>query len=699
MNDLKKLFAPSSLAVIGASRREGSLGKMFLDAVVHMNFKGQLLPINPKAEEINGIQCYPDINALPDVPDLAVILLPKEMVLTTVDQLSAKGVKHVIVISAGFKETGPEGAQRERELLQRIRECKMRMVGPNSMGLFNTHPTISLNATFSPTIPLRGHVGFISQSGALGVAVLELAQQMNLGFSTFVSTGNKADIGDVDCLQFLKGDENTKVIIFYQEAIDHPHQFRKICKSIVSDKPILTLKAGRTGSGLRAASSHTGALAADDLLTDAFLRQSGVIRCDTLQELLDTARAFVNLKIPSGNKFVVVTNAGGPGILASDALEKEGIQLPSLSEKTIQKLKTFLPAEAGLQNPIDMIASATHETYLQACELLEKEKDIDGLFVVIVKPPVDTTADKIVKELQPLIKKSKKPFFLTIMACREQANDKQDHYSEKLNIFSYPESAARVAGHSIRYRQIQKRFKAGADSDKTDLRIYDIPAKQRQASFKEITGLLEKYNLPICDYLLTSHIEQVIDFFRKRKRIVLKIANEQILHKSDQNLVKLNLMSEDKIREAFEEIQKTAKAILPEHIKPLVLVQEFIPQGIELVLGTSRDPHYGQLIMFGIGGVLVELYRDVSFRQIPLQNEDILQMIDELKGKKLLEGFRQFPRMNKEILIAMIRDFSQLIVDNPYIVQMDLNPIIWSSEKNRPIIVDSRCTIDISKKG
>jgi acetyltransferase len=362
VSDFEKLLAPKSIVIIGASRKEGSLGKMYLDAVLKFKYTGKIYIVNPKADQIEAIKCYPDINSLPEVPDLAIMLLPKDFVIDVTKQLAKKGIKNIVVISAGFKEVGGEGIERENQLLQIVQKNNMRMVGPNSMGLFNTVKEISFNGTFSPTPPIPGHVGFVSQSGALGVAVLELSMDRGLGFSVFVSTGNKTDISDVEILQYLSEDANTKVAILYQESIDNPEMFRNICTAFVQKKPLLVLKAGRTKSGLRAASSHTGALASDDITADTFLKQCGAIRCETLQEIMDTALAFENQPLPKGNKIAVITNAGGPGILATDALENNGLELAQLSKKSVRSLKEFLPAEASVSNPVDMIASANHET-------------------------------------------------------------------------------------------------------------------------------------------------------------------------------------------------------------------------------------------------------------------------------------------------------------------------------------------------
>jgi acetyltransferase len=690
---LISIFAPKSIAVIGASRREGSLGKMFLDAVVGMDYKGSIYPINPKAERINNIRCYTDISSVPDIPDLAIILLPKEMVLGAVQAVAQKKVRNIIIISAGFKEVGAEGRERENTLVAYIKNNNMRMIGPNSMGLFNTEPSISLNATFSPTPPIPGHVGFISQSGALGVAVLELSQNLGLGFSCFVSTGNKADINDADCLRFLAGDNNTNTIILYQESIENPAAFREICMKIVPHKPILTLKAGRTESGLKAASSHTGVLASDDIITDTFLKQCGIIRCETLQELLDTALALISQPMPSGNKVAIVTNAGGPGILASDALENHGLELALLSEDTILQLRQHLPPEAGLYNPVDMIASATHETYRNVCSIVDKDKNVDSIFLIIVKPPVNTTPKEIIEEIKQVVENSKKPFFCTLMAQENPEAGLEVFRALNLPVFSFPESSARALGNMIKYMKIKDRFKKSkpglANISKTSNKMGD----KKQATFREIMELLSKYGLNSCDYIITSQEEEIVKFQKQMGPIVLKIANEEIIHKSDAGLVKLNLSSSAEVKHAFNEISTKAGPLISFGKNPILLAQKMVRSNIELVLGAKRDPVFGATIMFGIGGIFVELYKDVVFRILPVDEIEIHQMLEELKGKKILEGFRHYPAIDFKVLTETILNFSTMIDENPEIVEMDLNPLLWSVDKNDLIVVDSRCTL------
>jgi len=691
---LTSLFTPKSVAVVGASRREGTLGKMLLDAIINMNYRGKIFPINPKTEQINEIPCFPDISSLPEIPDLAILLLPKEMVYNTVEEIAKKKIQNILVISAGFKEVGAEGIRREKELVDLIHLHNIRMVGPNSMGLFNTAPELSLNATFSPTTPIPGHVGFVSQSGALGVAVLELSQKIGLGFSNFVSTGNKADIGDVDCLRFLAEDKNTEVIILYQESIDDPVAFKNVCSELVSQKPILTLKAGRTKSGLKAASSHTGAIASDDILTDAFIKQCGIIRCKSLQELMDTAHVLTSQPLPTGKKVAVITNAGGPGILISDALESYELELAVLTDKTKSSLGAILPPEAGLNNPVDMIASATHETYFEVCRILENDPGIDAIVVIIVKPPVNTTPKMIISKLRPLIDCSEKTFLFSLMAG-ESSDIGIDLFKEgKIPVFSYPEQTARALGNMVRYVGIKERF-AKSKIVSTDKRETSLAKKtnKRQASFEEILHLLKKYKMNVCEFSLVKTRAQALDFQNNTKNIALKIVNEEIIHKSDEGLVELNLSTPQEVENAYERIVSRAKLFLTGDTKPLLLAQKMISEGLELVLGAKRDPIFGPVIMFGIGGIFVELYKDVAFRVAPVDEPTVEQMIEELRGKKILNGFRNFKPINRKILVQTILNFSKLVSEHPEILEIDLNPLIWSSDNNELIVVDSRCTI------
>ena len=691
MKSLAKLFAPHSIAIIGASRRDGTLGKMFLDAVVAMDYQGKIYPVNPKADEINGIPCYPDIDCVPEVPDLVVILIAKDYVFDALDQLYRKQVKNVVVISAGFREVGPEGAKLEEALLAKVKQYDMRMIGPNSMGIFNTHPEISLNATFSPTKPQPGHVAFISQSGALGVAVLELSRKIGLGFSIFVSTGNKADIGDVEVLQYVADDENTSTIILYQEALDHPTEFRQALGKIVQKKPVLTLKSGRTQSGERAASSHTGALASDDRLTDAFLRQCGVIRCDTLQELLDSAHAFSTQPLPKGNKVAVVTNAGGPGILASDALESSRLVLPSFSAETISQFKEILPAEAGLKNPVDMIASANHNTYHDVCSILNNDAHVDAIFVIIVKPPVATTPLTIANELKPLMDKSKKPFFFVIMADTD-FDGSSEHIKEiGVPVFAFPHSAATALGNMVRYVEILDKFQPPEPVNRVK-KTTSVSSK-RQLTFDECANLLSQYDITVTANLTTRSYTEAKKFLHQNEKLAVKIADENVIHKSDLGLVQLNISDDLQLKNAFDQISANAKKSKATANISSLLLQKMYPDGVEMIIGASMDPLLGPVIMFGTGGIFVELYKDIVFKILPVSKQDAKDMISEIKTQKLLDGFRGLPIINRNKLSEIIYSFGKLIQENTHILEMDINPLLWPRGFDHPVVVDCRATI------
>ena len=691
MSKFEKLLAPKSVVIVGASRKEGSLGKMYLNAVIKFKYTGRIYLVNPKADEIEGIKCYPDIDSLPQTPDLAILLLPKDFVIAMVEQLARNSIKNIIVISAGFKEVGGKGIKREKQLLEIVKKNNMRMVGPNSMGLFNTIRDLSFNGTFSPTPPIPGHVGFVSQSGALGVAVLELSIDRGLGFSVFVSTGNKTDISDVEILQYLSDDDNTKVAMLYQESIDNPVKFREACTSFVQKKPLIVLKAGRTKSGLKAASSHTGALASDDIIADIFLRQCGAIRCQTLDELLDTALAFENQPIPKGNKIAVVTNAGGPGILASDALEKSGLELAQVSENTIQQLKKILPEEASLSNPVDMIASATHETYKNTCEILIADDNVDAILLIIVKPPVKTTPLQIIENLKLVIESNSKPIYATLMARATTEAGLEKFRELKIPVYNFPEAAAMAIGNVVKFNIIKNKINPFSfDGKKSSIE----PGIKIQAYVSEVIELFKKYSLPVCEHLVIDNLKEALDFLGKAKNVAMKVANSEVIHKSDSGLVILNIDSKESMSKFFPELLENIKRNLPSGIAPKILIQKMMKGKIELVIGSRNDPQFGQVLMFGSGGTLVELFKDVAFRVLPITHKEALDLIKEINGYKLLTGYRNISAVNLNNLADLLVRVGQMLIDTPHILEMDLNPLIWQKGDDYPTIVDFRMTVN-----
>lgn len=698
MRRLEKILCPNSIAIIGASRKSGSLGNVFLEGILRMNYRGQIYPINPKAREIENIKAYPDIASLPEKPDLAVILLPVNFVLDTLEQLGESGIKNVIVISAGFKEVGGEGIKREEKLIELGKRYGMNMVGPNCMGIFNTDPTVSFNGTFSPTLPNPGHVAYISQSGALGVAIMELAAESDLGFSVFVSTGNKADVNDNDILEFLQQDRNTKVITLYLESIDKPEAFRKICSKTAAVKPILAVKAGRTASGLKAASSHTGALANPEHIIDGFLKQSGVIRFDNLEDMFNAARALDAQPLPGGPRVAVITNAGGPGILASDAIERYGLELAQLHDATVKKLQEVLPAEAATANPVDMIASATHETYKNVLEIIQADENVDSILLIIVKPPVNTTPAKIFANIEELIPNCGKTIIPVLMAQRDETAGTEICKKLQLPLYAYPEAAVKSLAAMGDYLNIQQRFRksqAVVVKPKMEEALLSGSGKgNKQARLSDLLDLLKAYDIHAAPYALSAEAEDIIKFQKKvQDKIVLKTANEQIIHKSDAGLIKTGLDSEEAIRAAFNEMNETLQRMLPADVQPLFLAQKQLPAGTELVLGGKKEPLFGQVVMVGIGGIFIEALKDVAFRIAPVNAYEAREMLDSLRSQTVLDGFRGNPAIDRDAFAYTIQQFSLLLAEHPEIVEMDLNPLIWSDAEQRAVVVDVRATI------
>jgi acetyltransferase len=576
MSRLEYFFRPGSVAVIGASRKEGSLGKMFIDAIRQLPFSGKIYPVNPNAESINGITCYPDIKSLPEIPDLVIILLPSHLVSVTMKELGQAGIKNVIEISAGFREIGEEGRKREEEIIGIARLHDMRILGPNCMGIFNTDIRVQFNGTFSPIPPNKGRVAFISQSGALGVGVLELSKNSDLGFSVFASTGNKADIGETDILDFLHQDQNSAVIMMYLESINTPVSFRKVCGQIAAVKPILAVKAGYTESGIRAASSHTGALANPDYIIDGFLKQSGVLRFDNLKEMIDSARALSQQPLPDGPRTAIVTNAGGPSILASDALEKAGLRLAQLKPVTIEKLKSILPEEASTGNPIDMIASATHDTYYDVMETVLQDDGVDNVILIIVRPPVDTDPKRIIENLEPLLQNCGKPILSVLMSRKDEYDGLECFRKLQIPVYLYPEPAVNAMGSMWKYHQIQQRFRKSEaiviHPELEEPLVSETLGESRQVPVDKLFELLEHYDISTVPWILSDSFEDILEFHKKQDApVVLKIANEQIIHKSDAGLVHMDLNTESAIRQAFQDIIQSAVQELPDRVTPTVL--------------------------------------------------------------------------------------------------------------------------------
>lgn len=698
MSRLDRFLSPSSVCIVGASRKENSLGKAMLNIMQQMDYRGKIYPINPNADIINDLRVYPSINDLPEIPELAIVLLPFQMVAESLDQLGKFGIKNVIIISAGFREIGGEGIEREKELIKIKEKYNINLLGPNCMGFFNTAPDSSFNGTFSPTVPNPGNIAFISQSGALGVGIMELAVDTDLGFSLFVSTGNKSDINDNDILEYLYTDPNTHVIAMYLESIDQPEIFRNICRKIAAVKPIVAVKAGRTKSGLRAASSHTGALANPEHIVDGFLKQCGVIRKDNMKELFDAVRVLTYQDLPKSSNIAIVTNAGGPSIIASDAIEKAGLELARLSKRTIKKLKKILPEEASVENPVDMIASADHNTYHDTLEIIIDDDAVDAILLIIVRPPVNTTPRKIAQSIEALTYNCAKPIIAVVMSRNDNESGFNEFKRLGLPVFKYPDDAVRAMATLWSYQKIQQQFRRSetivATRKMGQTLISGSGINNDQVRLKDLIELMESYDIKCAPNLISEDEKALCEFQKSvHDSIVLKIANEQIIHKTESGLLKLDINSKDELLSAMDELRIKVKPFLPADINPLFLAQKQVKGGVELVLGGKRDPQFGPVIMVGIGGIFVEVLKDVSFKIAPVNAYEAKEMLSDLRSQALLNGFRGQPLVDRDAFGYTIQQFSLLLAEHPEIVEMDLNPLIWSDTQNRAIAVDIRAKV------
>jgi acetate---CoA ligase (ADP-forming) len=669
---MARLFEPRSVAIIGASRERGKIGAEILHNVLSAGFRGEVYPINPSAAEIEGARCYPRLSDVPGSVDLAVISVPAAAAPAAIDDCVAKGVKAVVVITAGFSETGEEGRRQEGLLLEKIRDAGMRMVGPNCMGLVNTNPAVRLNATFAPIYPPEGRVGLSSQSGALGLALLDYAARLNLGISTFVSVGNKADVSSNDLVQYWAEDPRTDVILLYLESFGSPGVFARIARRIARRKPIVAVKAGRSRAGARAASSHTGALAESDAVVDALFRQAGVIRTGTLEELFDVAALLAHQPVPRGRRVAIVTNAGGPGILAADACEAQGLELPALDARTVAALRAFLPAAASVANPIDMLAAAPPDHYVRTLELVLADPNVDSLLVIFI-PPIATDADAVAKAIVDGSRKAgEKPVLAIFMSARGAPE-----ILKPIPSYAFPEPAAMALARATDYGQWRTR-PPGVVPELPDLRMEDArqvigTALGRGGGWLEALEcdrLLTAFGIPTAPLRLAADPASAVAAAREiGLPVVLKAVGHAILHKTEVGGVRVDLENEVAVRAAAEEMAGRIEGLTG------FLVQPMVPGGVEVIVGVVRDPTFGPLVVYGSGGTLVELLSDAAFRLHPLTDADASAMLDEVRGTALLRGYRSAPRADEAALRDLLLRVSALVEACPEVREMDLNPV------------------------
>src|SRR5688572_4785261 len=698
VNALKFFFEPSAVAVIGASRERGTIGGEIFHNLLQYGFKGPVYPVNPAAGVIESVKCYPSIEAISDPVDLAVIVVPASSVIEVANACARKGVKALVVISAGFSETGKEGKARQAELLRVCRGAGMRLIGPNCMGIANTNPAVLLDATFAPGIPPRGRVGFSSQSGALGLAIMEFANSLGLGISTFVSVGNKADISGNDLLRYWESDDDTDVILLYLESFGNPKKFSEIARRVGRRKPIAVVKSGRSAAGARATSSHTGALiAASDVTVDALFRQAGVVRTDTLAELFDVASLLANQPLPNGPRVGIITNAGGPGILCADACEARGLKVPVLSNHSQAKLRAFLPPGASAGNPVDMIASASAEHYRKAIEIVGGDENIDSL-IVIFTPPLVTHAGDVANSIVaavPHIGKDK-PLLSVFLSAHETPMELRTA-SASIPSYSFPETAAIALARATRYRQWRDRresYPAGFQ----DIRIDEAAAVVAGALGRgdgwltpdEVAKLCSCYGLPLIEQRIVATVEDAGSAADEiGGEIALKAIAPGLVHKTEAGAVRLHLKGAKAVRAAAREMNE--KLSSQGHAPSGFVVQQMAKRGVEMLVGVVHDPQFGPVVACGAGGVQVELLRDVSVRLTPLSNEDASEMIRELKTYPLLTGFRGSAALDVTALEEGLLRVSSMVEDLPQIAELDCNPFVV--HESGATILDARIRV------
>ena len=692
------ILRPHSIAIIGASRHPNTIGYQILDNLIRYGFNGPLYPVNPKVAVVHSIRAYPSVTAIPDPVELAVIVVPKDLVLEAAEECGRKGVKGLVVITAGFAEVGGEGVEREQRLLEVVRRYGMRMVGPNCMGVLNSAAEYSMNATFAPTMPPYGPVGFISQSGAMGLSILDYAEELGIGIHQFVSVGNKADVSGNDLLLYWADDPEIRVILMYLESFGNARRFYQIARQLTRKKPIFVVKAGRTAAGARAASSHTAALAGTDLAADALMEQCGVLRAQTVEELFDYAMAFPRLPLPRGDRVAIISNAGGPGIILADACESLGLRVAELAPATQAAIRAQVPEEAAVRNPVDLIASATAQTFGNVVGLVLQDPNIDAVIVSVAPPPLKGQAGDVAEAIvQATAARRDIPVMAVLLGRQGVSAGMRNLLRAGMPGYIFPESAARALAAMNRYRKWLERPEGSQVRFPADTaRVGEIIGRARgegreKLSETEALEVLDAYGIPTVPWRRVGSEDEAVAAARELGHpVVLKVISQSIIHKSDVGGVVVGLGSEREVRDGYRRmVQRVAEraGISPE----AVLVQRMIPGGRETIVGSARDLGAGPLIMFGLGGVAVEVLKDVVFRVHPLTDGDAREMIRAIRGYPLLEGIRGEPAVDMVALEEILQRVSQLVGEHEEILDMDINPLVTFPD--RVLALDARFRI------
>ncbi len=709
MQELDYIFSPHSVAVIGASTTPGKVGFDIFKNILRGEYTGVLYPVNPKANSILSVKAYPSVREIPGEVDLAMIILPPKLALKAVEDSIEKGVGGIVIVSAGFREVGGEGLDVENKIVELCREAGVRLIGPNCLGVINPVQSVRLNASFSTRMPDVGNISFISQSGALCTSVLDVAADRQFGFSKFISIGNKADVDELDLLQYLHRDPDTEVIMMYIEELRRGPEFIEAVKKITSGPrrtPILAIKSGRTTAGAKAASSHTGSLAGSEGVYDAIFKQSGIIRVDSINDLFDFAGVFtykqesqlgkVTRKLPAGNRVAIVTNAGGPGIVATDMTVSSGLKLAEFNEETVETLASHLPATANLNNPVDIIGDAAQERYEHSLRAVIRDEGVDGA-VVILTPQSMTNALATAEAVVKVARDSNKPILCCFMGVVDVSQGVQYLQKHGYPVFRFPENAARAFGVLYRYSRWLNRQQLAEFNLKHDFKsardIIEGCLQRGKTRLGELDGLglLKCYGFDVLPTELATDADQAVSIASGMGfPVVMKIVSEQILHKSDAGGVVVNIEDEDQARDAFESILSRAKAYDSEAVLEGVLVQKMAEKGTEVIMGLNRYPLFGPLIVFGLGGIFVEVFQDVDFRLAPIGRNEARSMVRGIQGFKLLSGFRGQDKADIEQLEKLLVGLSDMALQHPQIEEMDINPLLVHAKGQGATVADCR---------
>jgi acetyl coenzyme A synthetase (ADP forming)-like protein len=661
--------------------------------LVDFQFTGAVYPVNPAAKVVRSMRCYRSIEDIPEAVDLAIVTVPREKVLEVVDSCGRKGVRGLVVITAGFKEIGSKGAALEARLREKVRKYGMRMVGPNCMGVINTEPSVCLNATFAATVPERGNVGFVSQSGALGEAILADAAERGLGVAMFVSMGNKTDLSGNDLLEYWEDNPDVGAILMYLESFGNPRRFTQIARRVTRKKPILTVKAGRTAAGARAAVSHTGSITGLDVATEALLEQCGVLRVSSMEEMFVQAAALVHQPVPKGNRIAIVTNAGGPGILCTDACIGYGLELASFGPKTRRELARVLPPEASAANPVDMIASADAARYRAVLEVVRKDPAVDGIIAIFVSP-VMIDAYEVARAIGEIADGSV-PVLSVFMGKQRSEEGIAELRRRRVPVYRFPEEAASAMHALVRYRELRdapqgREVRFTVDQARARRAIASARKADRlDLAPEEVAELLDSYGFPLApSKIVSSPAEAIAASIELGYPVVLKAASGRISHKTEVGGVRLDLRNADEVGRAFQDLTNRLRRRDP---TLRVIVQKLVQGGREVILGMSRDPQFGPLLLFGLGGVFVEVMRDVSVRIHPLTDIGARTMIERLRGYPILAGVRGDRAVDLDFLEECLLRLSQMVSDfEAELGELDMNPLIVTDRRETSFVVDAR---------